>query len=380
MEHTLMSELIPQFRNLHTTAFALSMLSNSGAGKTDPSPAVLIADLTDAINAVLGKLEFKIFFGDWTIVLGPYIYQHSPTANMIDNAIVVFNHASSNTYVVAVAATNPISDFDWVVEDFTVCFTENWPNSDAPAGTKISLGTYIGVTNILGMPYASVGQSGSNLQDYLASVASPEATLIFAGHSLGGALSPTLAAWLYGNAQAQKNWKNVYVLPTAGATPGNQQFASFFSEQFPAITDGDEVYDIWNMVLRNTLDIVPHAWLPSDLKELPTLYSTATTEVEAELQLIVDSILLVIPQFYTDLPPQFFTGTAPTATISTMKEYLAAAAVEHVDAYLELFGLPEEEGGAVLKSTLAPIATNMKAGFVRKFSAAIQRLQANRAA
>lgn len=375
-----MSELIPQFRNLHTTAFALSMLSNSGAGKTDPSPAVLIADLTDAINAVLGKLEFKIFFGDWTIVLGPYIYQHSPTANMIDNAIVVFNHASSNTYVVAVAATNPISEFDWVVEDFTVCFTMDWPNSDAPTGTKISLGTYIGVTNLLGMPYASVGQSGPGLQDYLASVASPDATLIFTGHSLGGALSPTLAAWLYGNSQAQKSWKNVYVLPTAGATPGNQQFASFFSEQFPATTDGDKVYDIWNMVLRNTLDIVPHAWLPSDLKELPTLYSTATPEVQAELGFIIDAILLLIPQFYTDLPPQFFTGTAPTDPISTIKDYLAAAAVEHVDAYLELFGLSEEEGGAVLKSTLAPIAANMKESFIQKYSAAIQRLQANRAA
>ncbi|WP_162144307.1 lipase family protein [Methylocaldum szegediense] len=230
------------------------------------------------------------------------------------------------------------------------------------------------------MPYASVGQSGPNLQDYLASVASPDATLIFTGHSLGGALSPTLAAWLYGNTQARKNWKNVYVLPTAGATPGNQQVVSFFSEQFPAITDGNQVYDIWNKVLRNTLDIVSHAWLRSDLKKLPTIYSTATTQLEAELQQIVDSVLLVIPPFYTDLPPQFFTGTAPTDTSSTIKEYLEAAAIEHVDAYLELFGLPDEESGAAMRSILAPIAADMKESFVRKFSDAIQRLQANRAA
>ncbi|CAI8734120.1 hypothetical protein [Methylocaldum szegediense] len=129
-----MSELIPQIRNLHTTAFVLSMLSNAGANQKNSSPAALIAYLTDQINDKLGTWEFKIFFGDWKIALGPYIYQHSPKANMIDNAMVVFNNAATNTYVVAIAATNPISDYDWAIEDFNVCFTKDWPNSDAPRG------------------------------------------------------------------------------------------------------------------------------------------------------------------------------------------------------------------------------------------------------
>jgi hypothetical protein len=352
------------------------MLSNLEAGKKDHSPAVLINNLTNAINAKLRNPEFKFFFGDWTIALGPYIYQHLPTADMIDNAVVVFYNASKNIYVVAVSATNYISDYDWVVEDFTVCFTQDWPNSDAPSGTKISLGTYIGVTNILGMPYASVGQSGVNLENYLAGAASAGATLIFTGHSLGGALSPTLAAWLYGNAKNQQTWGNIYVLPTAGATPGNQQFADFFSAQFPPISDGVEVYDIWNKVLRNTLDIVPHAWLASDLKNLPGLYVTANVDVRIELKVIIDGILLMIPHSYVDLPPQYFSGATPTAAILTIKDYFIEAAQQHVEAYLELFGLSEEKGGELLKSNLAA----MKEIFVQKYLNAIHRIQLNRPA
>lgn len=372
-----MSESIPAFRNLHTTAFVLSMLSNAGSGQTNASPAVLIENMTNAINAQLGSDFFKLFFGNWSIALGPYIFQHSPTADMVDNALVVFHNAAENIYVVAVSATNSISAYDWVVEDFAVCFTSDWPNSDAPAGTKISLGTTIGVNNLLGMPYASVGQSGIGLADFLAQNANPNATLIFTGHSLGGALSPTLAALLYGNPAKRQAWKNVLVFPTAGATPGNQQFAEFFTAQFPPVTDGDAVYDTWNKVLRNTLDIVPHAWLVSDLDQLPTLYSTETLELTVELALLVDGITQVIPDFYTDLAPQYFPGTQPTQTISTLLEYLGEAGQQHVDAYLALFGLPDEESTAALKAMLAPISAAMKQGFVQRYLAAIQRLQAN---
>ena len=170
------------------------------------------------------------------------------------------------------------------------------------------------------------------------------------------------------------------MLPTAGATPGNRQFVDFFSAQFSAINDGPEVYDVWNKDLRNTLDIVPHAWVISSLQKLPTIYETATFEVQAELALIVGLITQVIPQFYTDLDPQYFNGTPPTVTISTIEEYLTQAAEQHVDAYFELFGLPKESGGDVLKSTLAPIGKAMKDGFINKYLTAIQRLQANRTA
>ena len=110
-----MSDSIPEIKNIHTTAFVLSMLSNLGAGKSDPSPDVLINGLTKAIYQKLDELTFKFFFGDWKIALGPYIFQHSPKANMIDNAVVVFYNAKKNIYVVALSATNSASDYDWAV-------------------------------------------------------------------------------------------------------------------------------------------------------------------------------------------------------------------------------------------------------------------------
>ncbi|MEN9864973.1 MAG: hypothetical protein RL748_563 [Pseudomonadota bacterium] len=61
-------------------------------------------------------------------------------------------------------------------------------------------------------------------QQFLNSKVNANDTLIFTGHSLAGALSPTMAMFLYSD-PANSGWKSIHVQPSAGATPGNAAFA-----------------------------------------------------------------------------------------------------------------------------------------------------------
>jgi hypothetical protein len=85
------------------------------------------------------------------------------------------------------------------------------------------------------------------------------------GHSLDGALSPTLALWLL---DTQKQWDHhdramISVYAYAGPTPGNDAFASYFDARF-----GDRVHRI-----ANPLDVVTHALNVGDLADLKALYT-----------------------------------------------------------------------------------------------------------
>ncbi|MEI9928175.1 MAG: hypothetical protein WDN44_11360 [Sphingomonas sp.] len=81
-------------------------------------------------------------------------------------------------------------------------------------------------------------RTGVTLKAYLDSVADPAETLIFTGHSLGGALAPTLALLLYPAPPASPTanvarWANIFILPTAGPTPGTQAIADLFAAAYP---------------------------------------------------------------------------------------------------------------------------------------------------
>jgi hypothetical protein len=178
--------------------------------------------------------------------------------------------------VVAIAATNPMSVFDWQSEDFNVAeavdFSQYAPQTAAPTpvdkadiddakGLYISMGTATGVYKLLNIPGLATATSQTmRLGDFLTSTGvNPGATLIFTGHSLAGALSPTLALWLKTN-QMLETFKTLYVYPTAGASPGNGNFANLFNTTFPATTPGTTPAKQWNTLLWNQYDVVPHAW------------------------------------------------------------------------------------------------------------------------
>lgn len=265
------------------TAFLLGMAAN-GASLIPATQTELQGYLNAYLNGGKDPLgsPFAGFFpqmnpslagGPWEVVWGPCVYSQKPTtASYATNAMYVAYSATLSTYVVGIAATNPDSLYDWLKEDGDVSavYQARWPFS-VPFTAKLhppfiipippatSAGTALGVSDLLSQA-AMVDPVNGTLLSFLTHAASKSATLIFSGHSLAGALAPTLALYLYPT-PASSGWKQILVLPTAGATPGNEPFARRFAQAYPAVQSGiDAPYGTWNVDQANTHDVVPHAW------------------------------------------------------------------------------------------------------------------------
>lgn len=245
------------------TVFTLSMLSNSANSVRHRSAEEIQKKLAADIEAGLKNDVTQI--GSWTTVWGPVVFQNA-NSGVSDNAMYAAYNATAKCYVVAVAATNMHSTYDINNLDLNVSSMTAFPlgitpqYSTQPATTNVgnvSAGAALGITNLLNMQDPSTKQS---LQTYLNSINDADAILIFTGHSLGGSLSPTLAAWLYPSIPA--SWSAIYVVPTAGPSTGDQGFCTNFSTVFPAYTiDGvNPAYGVFNQIIWNKFDCVPHAW------------------------------------------------------------------------------------------------------------------------
>jgi len=264
------------------TSFLLSLAAN-GASSISATQSELQGYLEAYLNGGTDPIgqPFPGFFpqlnaslagGDWQAVWGPRVFLRKPeTPGYATNALYVAHSASLSTYVVGIAATNPKSWYDWIIEDGAVSATyqARWPFS-VPFKAEphipypgvvaaVSAGTAVGVSDLLSQP-AMVDPAKGSLHSFLTHAASRDQTLIFAGHSLAGALSPTLALYLYPHPQFS-GWKDVFVLPSAGASPGNTGFAEHFARAYPATKAGvDAPYGQWNVDYANAHDVVPHAW------------------------------------------------------------------------------------------------------------------------
>ena len=226
--------------------------------------------VTTVATDVLSKTASII--GDWKAIWGPIVYANDPTSNSVhaDNTMGMYYNATENVLVIAIAGTNVNSPFGWIAEDFSVHKTKSW---ELITGVKnsgnISLGTYTGLEILLGMKDHQDDTIVSALKSFLSSNTNLSAVqLAVAGHSLGGALSPTLALYL---SDTKENWdaNNQTVIgafPTAGPTPGDEGFASYYEKQIAA----DKIYYLSQ---HNGIDVVPHAWEKSDIEKIPTIYS-----------------------------------------------------------------------------------------------------------
>ncbi|KAG8943742.1 hypothetical protein FRC03_002344 [Tulasnella sp. 419] len=250
--------------------------------------------------------------GDWTLSWGPRVWKLHSDAMLggPDNTwFATTGHLKfpdGQTYptcVVAIGATALWSKEDWENEDFDVKhvvdfeqWTSQWPSSGEipfptdtcaakiqPKTPYIARGTAKGVYQLMTQkaPEGTVA-AGKTLGEHIASLQGVK-KLIFTGHSLGGALSPTLALCMAKahNANILRNFdiSDVLTYPLAGASPGEENFAKQFQETFPPIptypTSGE--YQVWNYDLYNALDIVPQAWCqqagqPRDLLNIPGIY------------------------------------------------------------------------------------------------------------
>lgn len=171
------------------------------------------AALQKALQAQIPGL-IKTVDNVWNLSRGPVVYKANDNPNTgPDNAWYVTNYprlefpdgGKRNIYVVAIAGTADIYD---LLEDFEVRSVINfsqWVNTDirnqpvkatpVAGNAYVAYGTGIASHTIITYPAPSnaVGDPAANTHYRYLIILPPNSVLIFTGHSLGGALSPTVA-------------------------------------------------------------------------------------------------------------------------------------------------------------------------------------------
>jgi hypothetical protein len=274
------------------------------------------------------------------VVWGPAVVQQPVGKDYAMNTMYVAQSASDvSQYVIGVAGTNPYSMLDWIIEDGFVAWQVPWVYAllHAPSA-KIALGTATGLAILQNMkPAAGVPGAGQTLRQFLSTITHNKVNIAVAGHSLGGALAPTVALWLADTQGFLSHWdpkKNATIssLPTAGPTAGNGAFAAWTREKL-----GSAVTPFYN-----SIDVVPHAWLESMLAQIPSLYAPSIPAF-ASLKLLVDAAeLLAKNGGYTTLSGlTALPGTVNTAIINpdqdNLKNFLAQLGYQHITAYNSWF-------------------------------------------
>jgi len=374
--------------NLCQQAFVLSLLSNQLGLLNDNQPdtkANLENRLSQYLNGFLSQSTGEL--GTWEVVWGPAVFA---LTGIPDNTTFIARKAgSSPVYVLSTAGTNHNSTFAKSDEDaqvettvvWTTAFKEdvhgqpllgNYGNPTNTGTPTLSTGTALGVRCVLETtPLPRDGQSPQRLFEYLQTVQSKDATLIITGHSLGGTLAPTLALALFtqGGPLQKENWGQVYVLPIAGANPGNAALATAFATVFPPIpeqlpaTPDPSAEALWNRNIANKFDFVPLAWDPAKLKDVPPpagligkggIYphiSWDSVEVRNIVRIGIDLAIkkanagaastpyggTSLAGAYAALPTITFNCTEldPNASIKAVPDYINHWLLQHVDAYIK---------------------------------------------
>ncbi len=365
--------------------FRLSILANSAWTDTGTQPE-LLAKLTAAVTSGLNSQAEQALIGKWSVAWGPQVWQNTGSS-VADNAMyVAYNPAvkfadglTHEAYVVAIAATGPFSTYDWLTEDFDVSSVVAFdtfnplqpaptpaPTPVSPTTAVISMGTAIGVSNLLKMTSPNgAPAAGQSLAQFLGSLKGNNKAVIFTGHSLAGALSPTVGLWLKKNkylAGFGPDGTYHFVYATAGATPGNLAFASEFSSHFvPNLKPPANSYKVWNRQVWNTLDVVPHAWNLDLLSKVPKLYGNPNLDAIDAAVALAAANAARSKVYYVHTAEEQLTGTL-TGPVSTTLEFLKQAAYQHTTAYGALIAAgPSGETLDVPEERLVALAAALEA-------------------
>lgn len=233
----------------------------------------------------------------WSLAWGPAVFKFA-LAELDDNMMyVVRETANPGHLAIAVRGTNSTAILDWLVEDFEVFRQVSWPYGEAPADAKIAHGTYESLQILQNMVPVSGPSAGQTLSQFLTAEAQAHGALLIdvTGHSLGGALSPTLALWL---ADTQPQWDpagtaRLRVFPLAGPTAGNAAFAAYSDARIGAAVDR----------LHNPLDVVPLAWNHQTMSTTPDLYEPLTRASLLERGALDVVLELTKSKGYTQIVP-----------------------------------------------------------------------------
>ena len=178
-------------------------------------------------------------------------------------------------------------------------------------------------------PPVSSGTLFEFLKRFVATATAP-VNIYVVGHSKSGALAPALALWLAdtqgGVVVGAEQWDpsakaKLYLYTFAAPTPGNAGFANRLKQKIAA-----------SYRLANPYDIVPHAWNPKEIREIPNLYGDQLSA----LRIPADVLALALEATayrHEVLSAQWTGGAVPQS------DFLQRAAVEHLDFYLKQFGI-----------------------------------------
>jgi hypothetical protein len=326
--------------NLQQQAFVVSVLSNAAAS-TGGDAGMLQQDLTAKIQSVFGDATAQGYIGsNWSIGWGPVVYVDPSDKKMVaDNAMFAAKNGDTGDIVVGIAGTNPVSKFDIGTEDFDVGTLV--PFGPAGANANIDQGTLDGVGILEALVDTTQPSDSQTILGWLNNLAPTKANLVIAGHSLGGALSPSLALDLVLNQGLKtSNFTNVYVYPTAGPTPGDANFSKLFGQTFPAVAapPGGKPWQVWNQVVWNSIDAVPHAWWALD--QLEGLYAAFDNIGQVKcIGLAVQDVLdkklngVVLAQLPNAQFGGFINESVNVPVHGVTCKWLAQALYQHIPAY-----------------------------------------------
>ncbi|ARV14691.1 lipase family protein [Polaribacter sp. SA4-12] len=326
--------------------FSLSMLSSISSNYDPTQTSETIEEWTKKkTQEILTDPRIISDIGEWKIVWGPQVA--TGLKGISKNSMFIANSVDDPTkYIIAIAGTNPKSLYDWKVEDCAVEADEMvaWNkitlNKDSTNYGKISKGTYSGINILFNMKDTSTGKS---FIEFISPLLNQKNSIKVTGHSLGGALSPSIALYIndeFSN-PASINYNpnyasNVSCMSTAGPTPGDAVFAEHYNE----IMATDSVR-FWN-----TSDIVPHAWKDSLLKKIPSIYVPFGIEKTPFITNVTQRALTKsqggeYTQLLGDGSPLDHEYIKVDNSLDPYKQFLAEAAQQHTTAYNELFQITD---------------------------------------
>jgi hypothetical protein len=283
----------PPVPNVRQQMATLAFLSYVG-GDLDRSSGRVEEILVPCLKEALAANPLA---SNWSLVWGPAVYKFS-VGLLDDNMMyVVRDNGNPAHLAIVVRGTNPKALDDWLAEDFDVDDQVTWEYGNPPSGVKISKAISEGLLHLQTLTPAVEPGQGQTLTTFLQaqSKAYPSLQLDVTGHSLGGALAPTLALWL---ADTQADWTSgsvqFQVFPLAGPTPGNLEFANYYDSRLAAQT----------LRMHNPYDVVPRAWNVDNLGSIADLYEPAGIHADAILRGVIDHLRdLVKDKGYSQIKP-----------------------------------------------------------------------------
>lgn len=253
---------------LRQQMLCFAYLAYSGEGITTPDPEPAIKTLiTNGLNSIT-----SVDLSGWEIAWGPVTYT-VPGSLYQDNLMYVMQKKGSSDYAIVIRGTNGINELDWLLEDFEVQNTVAWPLSgnqnSQQTGAEVTESTSIAMNILLNNMTDPTTQD--TLVQFLNSVTKSPANICVTGHSLGGALTPTLALWLIENPSQWDVSSNstVSCISFAGPTAGNQQFATYSMNMFVNAMQAGS-FPGWDTSLGSNCDTVV-----CDMDIAPFFYSYA---------------------------------------------------------------------------------------------------------